>query len=344
MTTWSRPSQAVGLFVRGRTARTAAPVALVVGTILSAVNQGDVLLAGAGPGTWVRVAVNYLVPFCVASLGFLSARRVPADGATERDPVPNRSGDDPGRRGCGQDPGGNLYPPAPRRKDSPVPHRPHTVAFDVVETLISLEPLHDRFVDVGLPGPAWQRWFDRMLRDGMALTLAGDYAPFPEVAASALRVIGGGRLSDDDVAHVLDGFATLPAQPDAEQAMQVLTEAGISVTCLTNGARESTEAFLGRSGLDRFVDQVISVAEVRMWKPPRAVYDHALARIGRPAADVALVAVHAFDCHGAHAAGLTTGWAARLERHYAEIFTRADVIGDDLVDVARALAALPAPA
>jgi 2-haloacid dehalogenase len=221
-------------------------------------------------------------------------------------------------------------------------HRPHTVAFDVVETLISLEPLRGRFVEIGLPASTLERWFDRMLRDGMALTLAGDFEPFPAVAASALRVIGGGRLSDDDVTGVLDGFATLPAQPDAEQAMQVLTEAGISVVCLSNGARETTEAFLDRSGLDRFVDQVISVAEVRMWKPPRAVYEHALSRIGRSAADVALVAVHAFDCHGAHAAGLTTGWAGRLEQHYAEIFTRADVVGDDLVDVARALTALPA--
>lgn len=221
-------------------------------------------------------------------------------------------------------------------------HRPRTVVFDVVETLISLEPLRSRFVEIGLAGSTLERWFDRMLRDGMALTLAGDYEPFPAVAASALRVIGAGALSDDDVTHVLDGLATLPAQPDAEQAMQVLAEAGVAIVCLTNGARESTEAFLGRSGLDRFVDQVISVAEVRMWKPPRAVYEHALSRIGRPAADVALVAVHAFDCHGAHAAGLTTGWAGRLERHYAEIFTRPDVLGDDLVDVARALTALPA--
>ena len=221
-------------------------------------------------------------------------------------------------------------------------HRPHTVAFDVVETLISLEPLRERFVDIGLPDSTLERWFDRMLRDGMALTLAGDYEPFPAVGAAALRVIGGGRLSDDDVTHVLDGFTTLPAQPDAEEAMRVLTDAGISVVCLSNGARESTEAFLDRSGLDRFVDQVISVADVQMWKPARTVYDHALSRIGRPAEDVALVAVHAFDCHGAHAAGLTTGWAGRLERHYAEIFTRADVLGDDLVDVARALTALPA--
>lgn len=220
--------------------------------------------------------------------------------------------------------------------------RPRTVAFDVVETLISLEPLRPRFVEVGLHASTLERWFDRMLRDGMALTLAGDYRPFPDVAGAALRVVGGGRLDDEAVGHVLDGFATLPAQPDAEPAMQVLADAGISVACLSNGAREATEAFLDRSGLDRFVDLVISVAEVGMWKPPRAVYEHALTRIGAPAADVALVAVHAFDCHGAHAAGLTTGWAARLERHYGEIFTPADVVGDDLVEVATRLAELPA--
>lgn len=79
---WSRPSQALGLLLRGRTVRTALPVALLVGTVLSTVNQGDVLLAGAaGTVTWVRIAVNYLVPFCVASVGFLAACR-----STPREP------------------------------------------------------------------------------------------------------------------------------------------------------------------------------------------------------------------------------------------------------------------
>jgi 2-haloacid dehalogenase len=219
--------------------------------------------------------------------------------------------------------------------------RPDTVAFDVVETLISLEPLRDRFVEIGLPASTLERWFALMLRDGMALTLAGGYQPFPVVAASALRVIGGGDLTDTQVRRVLDGFAELPAQPDAEPAMRVLTDAGVSIVCLSNGARESTEAFLDRSGLDRFVDQVISVADVGKWKPPPEVYRYALERIGRPAGDVALVAVHAFDCHGAHAAGLTTGWASRHERHYGDVFTPADVTGEDLVEVADGLLALP---
>ena len=52
-------------------------MAAVVGTVLSLVNQGSVIAGGAAtPGTWVRVAVNYLVPFLVASIGYLSGRRV----------------------------------------------------------------------------------------------------------------------------------------------------------------------------------------------------------------------------------------------------------------------------
>lgn len=219
--------------------------------------------------------------------------------------------------------------------------RPRVVAFDVVETLMSLEPLRARFADVGLAADLLPHWFDRLLRDGMALTLAGDYEPFPEVAAAALRTLSGGAVDDDGVAHVLAGFGELPAHSDVEPAMRTLAGAGVSMVCLSNGTAEVTTAFLQRSGLDSYVDQVISVADVASWKPPVRVYDYALDQIGQAAEHVALVAVHAFDCHGAKRAGLTTGWASRMEGHYADIFAPADVVGTDLVEVAQGLTALP---
>jgi hypothetical protein len=73
---WVRPVDAIGLVLRGRTAHTAGPIAAVVGTVLSLVNQGDVIISGqANASTWVRIAVNYLVPFIVASVAYLSACR-----------------------------------------------------------------------------------------------------------------------------------------------------------------------------------------------------------------------------------------------------------------------------
>lgn len=48
-------------------------VALIVGAILSAINQGDVLLAGA-PIHWGKVLLTFLVPYCVATYGAVSYR------------------------------------------------------------------------------------------------------------------------------------------------------------------------------------------------------------------------------------------------------------------------------
>src|SRR5262249_24409613 len=73
---WTTPRQAFGLFCRGATFSVAAPVALVVGTVLSLVNQLHVVVEGdATWATWVRIAANYAEPYTVASIGFLSARR-----------------------------------------------------------------------------------------------------------------------------------------------------------------------------------------------------------------------------------------------------------------------------
>ena len=49
-----------------RIACAALRVALVVGTVLNMVNQGPSILAGEAP-SWMHVAVNYFVPYCVAS-------------------------------------------------------------------------------------------------------------------------------------------------------------------------------------------------------------------------------------------------------------------------------------
>lgn len=220
-------------------------------------------------------------------------------------------------------------------------NRPSAVAFDVVETLMPLEPLAARLERTGLPRPVLREWFTRLLLYGMALSAAGDYVRFPEVAAEALRAVSGYRLADRDVEYVLAGFAELPAHPDAEPAMRRLAGAGVRVCCLTNGSADTTEAFLARTRLEPYVERVISVAEAGSWKPPARVYHHAADVLELPPEWVALVAVHAWDCHGAKRAGLTTGWASRLEGRYGSLFAPADVTGADLAEVADGLLALP---
>jgi 2-haloacid dehalogenase len=222
-----------------------------------------------------------------------------------------------------------------------MPVRPAAVAFDVIETLMPLEPLRERFTAAGLPPHLMEQWFTRTLRDGIALAATGDYAPFGEVAAQALRIVSGCQVDEAGIAHVLAGLSELPAHPDVLPAARILAGAGIRLACLTNGSAALTRAFVQRAGLGGYVERVISAEEAGTWKPPAAVYRHAARVLGVAPERLALVAAHAWDCHGASRAGLITGWVSRLEHEYSAIFAAPDITGRDLTEVAHGLLDLP---
>lgn len=218
--------------------------------------------------------------------------------------------------------------------------RPNVVLFDVLETLIDLDPLAARLEEVGQPGIVLQPWFMRFQRDAMALTLAGDSAPFEAVAKESLRTETKYTLSERDIEYVVDGFSTLPAFEDAVPALKKLSEAGMSVGCLTVNSPDKTRSFLEGAGLDGFVDHVVTAQDADVWKPHPDIYRFAAKRLDTPIERLALVAVHAWDCHGAKRAGATAGWCSRLEYKPGDVFLPADVTGDTLVEVADKLMSL----
>jgi hypothetical protein len=73
MTTWVSYRDALGMFLHGATVPVATPIAVVVGTWPSFMNQGRLIIHGHAP--WLKLVINFVTPFVVASLGFLAARR-----------------------------------------------------------------------------------------------------------------------------------------------------------------------------------------------------------------------------------------------------------------------------
>jgi len=55
-------------------------VAVVVGTILNLINQGDALIAGVAID-WIKVLMTYAVPYLVSTYGAVSYRLSLPDGA-----------------------------------------------------------------------------------------------------------------------------------------------------------------------------------------------------------------------------------------------------------------------
>jgi 2-haloacid dehalogenase len=217
---------------------------------------------------------------------------------------------------------------------------PDVVAFDVIDTLFSLASLEPALVAAGGGPSTLELWFRRLLADGFALTAAGDYRSFSDVAKASLRSVLP-DAHDNDLDAVVAGFTELDAHPDSAPAMGRAVE-GARVVVVTNGSARSTRVLLERSGLDAFVDSVVSVADTKAWKPTAAPYLHAAAVVDVPPERLAVATVHPWDVHGAYRAGLSTGWCNRDGRRYPAIFHAADVHGPELLSVVEGLLGLGA--
>jgi 2-haloacid dehalogenase len=221
---------------------------------------------------------------------------------------------------------------------------PGLVLFDVNETLSDLSPLRTRFEEVGTPGYLLAAWFAGILRDGFALTAAGAYADFRQVADAGLR----GLLADlpdwhgdldQAVTHVLDGFDNLTVHPDVPDGVRALRAAGLRLATLTNGSTVTTERLLDRAGLRDCFEALLDVSTPRAWKPAPAAYQYATDTLATAPEQTVLVAVHPWDIDGARRAGLKAAWLKRTASAYPAVMTAPTYTASDLQDLARTLTA-----
>ena len=218
--------------------------------------------------------------------------------------------------------------------------RPGVVVFDVNETLSDLAPLADRFVEVGAPGHLASTWFASVLRDGFGRTAAGAPAPFADVAAGVLRTVlaGAGVPSlDAAVASVMTAFTSLAVHPDVPDGVRALHSAGLRLVTLTNGSVDVSAGLLGRAGIRREFEQLLSVEDAGAWKPARAAYEYAVRQCAASPGDLLLVAVHPWNIDGAARAGLRTAWVDRERSPYPAHLTPPELTVSGIDDLARRL-------
>ncbi|HEX8522869.1 MAG TPA: haloacid dehalogenase type II [Tepidisphaeraceae bacterium] len=218
--------------------------------------------------------------------------------------------------------------------------RPQAIVFDVLETLFPLEPIQRRFEAIGLPPNKLETFFARVLRDGFALAAIGMFRTFPELAAANLNslMVQEGLEPDEQKAQtVLSAFAGLPPHNDVEEAFRLCQSRGIPIATLSNGSQSSTEKLIEHSGLKQYLQHVLTIEQVKQWKPRAEVYLFAAEAMGVRPNEVALVAAHSWDCQGAKRAGLISGWVKRKEPVFSEAMEPPDVKGETLVEVVEKL-------
>ncbi len=164
----------------------------------------------------------------------------------------------------------------------------------------------------GKGGALSQLWRTKQLEYTWLRSLMQRYVPFSRVTEDALRYACaalGLALSDAQLAALMQQYLKLSPYPDALPALESLR--GRKLAILSNGSPDMLDPLVAASGLDKVLDAVLSVAEVRIFKPDPRVYQIAVDRLGVPKEAIGFVSSNCWDACGAKSFGFSTYWINR---------------------------------
>ena len=106
-------------------------------------------------------------------------------------------------------------------------------------------------------------------------------------------------------------YKELTPFPDTVNGLSDLVELGHKLYAFSNGRYEDVEALLNAADLMKFFTGVVSVDDVKSFKPDPSVYRHFLRESESTASEAWLVSSNPFDVTGATSAVLQSAWVKR---------------------------------
>ena len=216
------------------------------------------------------------------------------------------------------------------------------VAFDAYGTLFdvfSVTALGEELFP-GKGDALAQLWRLKQLQYSMLRSLMGRHRDFWRLTEDALVYATkylGLDLTPDKRARLLEAYLTLAAFPDVKPGLEALKRRSLRLAVLSNGEPKMLEAAARSAGIVDLLDAVLSVEEVKIFKPSPRVYQLAPERLGVRSSELGFVSSNCWDVAGAASVGLETFW---IQRRAAEPLEELGFSPDHVVHTITDLAAL----
>ena len=133
----------------------------------------------------------------------------------------------------------------------------------------------------------------------------------------------------------------MKAYPDVEKELKLLKAAGFRLATLTNLAMPTQVAQLTHAGLAKYFEQMLSIDEVKKYKPAFETYQYAAKKLGVGTENMLMVAAHGWDLAGAMTAGMQTAFIERIGQALYSLEAKPQYTGKDLVVIANAIIKQP---
>lgn len=227
--------------------------------------------------------------------------------------------------------------------DPPPLADPSAIAFDLYGTILdlgSLLPLCREVFPEASPDELLALWRQKQLEYTWLRSLMDRYADFWVVTGDALehvcRRLGLG-LSPSARTRLMEGWLSLQPYGDVHQGLAKMAPRPLAV--LSNGSPEMLEEVLRRSNVRSRFSHVLSVDEVRTYKPDPAVYRLAERHLSASRDQILFVSGNSWDAAGASSFGLRVAWVNRLGQAPEGLPGGPDVVVSDLVALGERLSA-----
>ena len=212
------------------------------------------------------------------------------------------------------------------------------IVFDLYGTLYDLQAIaracEDAFPTRG--AALAQRWRQKQLEYTWLRSLMARYAPFEQVTEEALLFSCSEQDLELDAAtarSLCQAWLHLPPYTDMPANVRRLKDAGLPLAILSNGSRSMLDHVLVNSSMQWGFEHVISVDQVRLFKPHPNVYGLAEQRLAMPREQLLFVSGNAWDAGAARLFGLQVCWINRQQLPFEQLGAAPTVALPDLTQM-----------
>ncbi|TWT25975.1 haloacid dehalogenase type II [Planomicrobium sp. CPCC 101110] len=208
------------------------------------------------------------------------------------------------------------------------------LVFDVYGTMFDVlsisEACEEKFPGKG--EEVGKTWHSKQMEYLFLHQLMGKYIPFSEVTKEALRFSVKEHAEEElDAAEeqgLFEAFLRLAPYPEVADMLGQLKGKELSV--FSNGSHNMLDPLVENAGYTSFFSGIISVDEIKQFKPSLYSYQYLLNKIGLKHEEVLFVSSNNWDVAGAKNFGFQTAWINRKKQTVDELGLDPDFIFDDL--------------
>jgi 2-haloacid dehalogenase len=223
------------------------------------------------------------------------------------------------------------------------------IAFDAYGTLFDVYSI-GQLAEELFPGHGQAfalMWRDRQIEYTRLVTMSDPnpngskyYLPFWELTIRSLRYVCKRmdlNLTEQYEKQLMDQYAKLTGFEDSLIVLKAVKEKSISTAILSNGSREMLATVVESNGLKPYLDKVVTIEDVRLFKTAPQAYELLLKEFPVTKKEILFVSSNAWDALAAKWFGFDVFWVNRLSHPFEEIGEKPNFEGNSLSKILEAI-------